>query len=332
MKNALVICTFMRPHAVQQILNSIKNQTVLPDQVVIVDGSFDCKTKNLISMLQLNFKVDYFLVNKDSRGLTKQRNYGVSKVNCNIDIISFLDDDIILEPNYFEEIINTFANFSDAIGVGGIDLKENCYFKKELNVKYSKFKYFEVDGWLCTESSRNLARKFFGLMPQSQPYIIPSYSHGRSGLPPNGKTYRVEHFMGGIAAYKKNVFDNISFSTYFEGYGLYEDFDFCVRSLKYGGLYVNTNAQVWHYHEPSGRPNAYKYGKMVIRNGWYVWKQRYPKSTTTALFKWYSTALLLAFIRLLNTIKGPFRRDAINEFLGRCVGLFSLWYNRPKLQ
>jgi hypothetical protein len=35
---------------------------------------------------------------------------------------------------------------------------------------------------------------------------------------------------------------------------------------------LNTAAQLHHYHDVQGRPNQYQYGKMVVRNGWYVWR------------------------------------------------------------
>jgi GT2 family glycosyltransferase len=181
------------------------------------------------------------------------------------------------------------------------------------------------------ESFRNRARKLFGLMPNLQPDMIPNYSHGRSGFPPNGNTYKVEHFMGGIAAYRKKIFDLITFSPYFEGYGLYEDFDFCVRAMNFGELYVNTNARVWHYHEPNGRPNTYKYGKMVIRNGWYVWKLRYPRNSASAIVKWHATSFLLTVIRFSNFVTGPRRVDSLKEFFGRTLGWFSLWINPPRI-
>ena len=76
--------------------------------------------------------------------------------------------------------------------------------------------------------------------------------------------------------FRKIVFDSIWFSPYFEGYGLYEDADFTLRLSKIGKLYVNTNAQLGHFHDESGRPNKYQYGKMVVRNGWYVWRVKYP--------------------------------------------------------
>lgn len=332
MKNALIICTYMRPHSLQKLLKSIMSQSKRPEQIIIVDGSTNQETKDLLFSHNIGLKVDYFLVEKEHRGLTKQRNYGVSMIGPEIEIVSFLDDDVVLERNYFEEILSTFSVFPNSIGVGGIDLKENTFFKVQLGVKYSRFSYYKLDGWVCKESLRNKARKIFGLMPKIQPDLIPEYSHGRSGFPPNGKVYRVEHLIGMSMSFRKKVFENLSFSKYFEGYGLYEDFDFCVRALKFGELYVNTSAQVWHYHEPSGRPDTYKYGKMVIRNGWYVWKQRFPTNSIDAKLKWHATAFLLALIRLVNSITGPNRLDSFKEFIGRVAGWFSLWFNKPKLQ
>ncbi|PSL03958.1 glycosyltransferase family 2 protein [Cecembia rubra] len=332
MKISLIICTYMRPQAVVKLLKSVDNQTYIPNEILIIDGSTDDATEMAIKEEDFRFNVSYFLVDSSHRGLTRQRNFGVSKVSSDADFIAFLDDDLVLEPNYFEEVEKTFIQYPNAVGVGGIDLKDNSYKPLDAAKSYPRFEYYILDGWVKKEPLRYKARKFFGLMPELQPDLIPDYSHGRSGFPLNGKVYEVEHFMGGIATYKKNIFDKISFSSYFEGYGLYEDFDFCVRALSYGKLYVNTNAQVWHYHEPGGRPNKYKYGKMVVRNGWYVWKQRFPQNSLKARFKWHATDFLLAQIRLLNVITGPDRKGAFQEYLGRTIGWFSLWFDPPKIQ
>jgi GT2 family glycosyltransferase len=332
MNITLIICTFQRPEATCKLLESILNQVVIPQEILIVDASTNDATKKAIHEKNYKLPLKYILAEKEQRGLTRQRNLGVSLVSPEAELIAFLDDDLVLEPDYFEQIIKTFSSYPDAIGVGGLDLKENRYFIQENQKKYNSFNFYSLDGWVSKESMRYKVRKLFGLMTNLQPDIIPNYSHGRSGFPPNGKTYEVEHFMGGIATYKKSIFSKIQFSKYFEGYGLYEDFDFCVRSLLYGKLYVNTNAKVWHYHEAGGRPNKMKYGIMVIRNGWYVWKQRFPENSLNAKVKWHATAFLLAQIRLLNVITGPDRNGALNEYLGRMFGWFSLWSNPPRLQ
>ena len=203
----------------------------------------------------------YCKVNENDRGLTKQRNFGIQKVSDESKIVCVLDDDIILEPTYFENLIKTYSLKPDALAVGGYISNEIIWKKEELPKSHNHF-YF--DGWQRTEPSRFKIRRLFGLLPDVAPGFMPSFSHGRSisFLPPSRKIYRVEQIMGGVSSYKKEVFLTHKFSTYFKGYGLYEDADFSLRLAKTGNLYINTNAQLAHYHEDSGRPDNYKYGKM----------------------------------------------------------------------
>jgi len=332
MNISLIVCTYKRPKSILTLLKSVFEQSVLPFEILIIDGSPDNDTDLVLAEYKSVSSLKYFQVGAETRGLIKQRNFGISKIDPVSDVVAFLDDDLILKNDYFAELALTFQLNPGAIGVGGIDMLENRFFRKVENERYSQFSYYELDGWVVKDSIRFKVRKLFGLLTDLQPDIIPSYSHGRSGFPPNGRTYCVEHLIGMSMAFRKSLFEEITFSSYFEGYGLYEDFDFSVRALKYGDLYVNTNAHVWHYHDPNGRPNTYRYGKMVIRNGWYVWKQRFPKNSSSAIFKWHATAFLLALIRLLNSFTGPNRLDAFKEFIGRLAGWFSLWFNKPTLQ
>ena len=138
--------------------------------------------------------------------------------------------------------------------------------------------------------------------------------------------------IGMSFSFKRDLFDNIKFSSYFEGYGLYEDADFSIRAQKYGKLVVHTGATLDHLHDHSGRPNTYKYGKMVLRNGWYVWRLKYPHPSLKAKSKFYLIHILLMSIRLLNVIDKPKKRDAFRDFLGRLAGFFSLIWNKPQIQ
>ncbi len=94
-------------------------------------------------------------------------------------------------------------------------------------------------------------------------------------------------------------------------------------------LYVNTGAQLYHYHQESGRPNKFKYGKMVVRNGWYVWRVKHPNPAIMARIKWNLTAILLTKIRLLNVFNTNKRLEAFSEGLGRIVGWFSIVFKKP---
>lgn len=320
----------MRPKPLIELLNSVKLQTLYPNEILIIDGSTNIETEQILSINSFK-NLKYLRVKDNERGLTKQRNFGIHKVSKESEIICFLDDDTVLENDYFKQLLNTYKKYPNALGVGGYITNEVTWQKVE---KKTSNKHFFYDGFERNEPLRFRVRRFFGLQPNTAPCILPKFSHGRSVsfLPPSGKIYQVEQFMGGVSSFKKEVFDTIHFSTYFEGYGLYEDADFTLRLSNLGELYVNTSARLSHYHDASGRPNKFKYGKMVVRNGWYVWRVKYPKPKIKSIFKWHLTSLLLTKMRLLNVINTPKKREALTESLGRITGWLSLLVNKPKVE
>jgi GT2 family glycosyltransferase len=329
MKFSLIVCTFMRAKPLLRLLKSVDNQTVYPDEILIIDGSLDNETKNVLSENEFK-KLQYFLVSNENRGLTKQRNFGIDRVASDSEVVCFLDDDTILENNYFEELLNTYKHYPDAVGAGGYIANEINWQKAEDNYKPS-IKEFYFDGWVRKDGSRFVMRKKLNLDSDCLPGFLPAFSHGRSisFLPPSDKIYQVEQLMGGVSSFKKSVFDKFSFSTYFEGYGLYEDADFSIRVAKSGKLFINTAAKLDHFHEESGRPNKYKYGKMVVRNGWYVWRVKNSNPKFIDCFKWNLITILLILIRFSNAIGGNDKIEATKEALGRTIGFWSLIFNKP---
>jgi GT2 family glycosyltransferase len=248
-----------------------------------------------------------------------------------MEIVCFLDDDTVLDNDYFEQIVKTYQIYPEALGVGGYIINESeCEF-----VGYNyvpKIEEYFFDGWKRMDGSRFVLRKRLGLDSDCPPGFSSLFSHGRSVgfLPPNGKIYEVEMLMGGVSSFRKKVFETLQFSTYFEGYGLYEDADFTLRVAKTGKLYLNTSAKLNHYHDASGRPNQYQYGKMVVRNGWYVWRTKNPKPLLDSKWRWHSITILLTIIRYSNALTSTKKREAFTEALGRTVGWWSLWWSKPK--
>lgn len=325
----LIICTYKRSQPLLKLLLSVKHQTLYPNGILIVDGSPDDFTKEMLT--QNSFEnLKYFKVDETDRGLTKQRNYGIARVEEASEVVCFLDDDTILEPNYFEEIIKTYSLFPEVLGVGGYITNETNWTKTTSDYQ-AKVNEFFYDGWKRKDGSRFVWRKKLGLDSNRPPGCLPEFSHGRSigFLPPSGKIYEVEQLMGGVSSFRKSVFKEFQFSTYFEGYGLYEDADFTLRLSKVGKLYINTNAQLGHYHDASGRPNKYDYGKMVVRNGYYVWRVKYPNPSFKAKIKWHLITLLLTAIRFTNFATTSKRKEALTETLGRISGWFTLFFNPP---
>lgn len=322
----------MRPESLQNLMQSIQNQIVYPDEILIVDGSTNEQTKDLVDLNHYK-NVKYFLVADENRGLTRQRNFGISKVNNKTKVVCFLDDDTVLEPDYFAEVIKTFELDNDVAGVGGVAINEYKWKLQESNFLYNKKKYYLFEGYVYKEGLRNVVRNYLGLESNLGPGRMPNYSHGRTcGFPMTGKTYEVDLLIGMSMAFRKTVFQNIEFSKFFEGYGLYEDADFSLRALQFGKNVINTNAKLSHYHAASGRPNQYKYGKMVVRNGWYVWRVKNPNPKFIDRFKWNMISILLTIIRFTNILTEKKKKEAFTESLGRFVGLLSLQFNKTEIK
>ena len=331
MKFTLIICTYMRPEALKSLLETVHFQSLYPDEIIIVDGSTNDATAKMLEEYEVS-GLEYYKVDEIDRGLTKQRNYGIERVGENIDVICFLDDDILLEHNYFEKLIATYDAYPEALAVGGYITNEVQWSPVEKRGD-NKTKKFVYDGWERKEGSRFVLRNKLGLLDKTAPGYMPEFSNGRSVsyLPPSNKIYSVEQIMGGVSSYRKEIFNYMSFSTYFEGYGLYEDADFSLRLAKKGKLFVNTAARLEHHHAASGRPNKFKYGKMVIRNGWYVWRVKYENPAVVARFKWNAIALVLIVLRFVNVVSTNKRKEAFTEAMGRVAGWLSLIFNKPKV-
>ena len=218
-KFSIIICTYMRQQPLLNLLQSVGEQSLYPNQIIIVDGSTNLKTKDLFTKNRFK-NLEYYLVEENDRGLSKQRNFGIKKVSESINIVCFLDDDIVLKDFYFENLIKTYNQYPDALGVGGYISNDSVWKPLEFrqNVKINQFSF---DGWVRKDGSRFVLRKKLGLDADRPPAHFPNFGHGRSVsfLPPSGKIYEVEQFMGGVASYPMSVLDSYKFSTYFEGYG-----------------------------------------------------------------------------------------------------------------
>lgn len=332
MKISLIICTYMRPKSIERLVSSIKEQLVLPNEILIIDGSLNFETEKIVDSLALQ-ELKYFKVDASHRGLTKQRNFGLAKADFTAEIICFLDDDTLLKKDYFKEIINAFNFDEKIVGVGSVAINENRWKPIEEGKKYNKLFYYQIDNYTIKEGLRNVIRNVLCLNSNLKPGKMPSFSHSRTfNYPLNNKIYEVDLLIGMGFSFRKKVFNNIKFSTYFEGYGLYEDADFSIRALKYGKNVISTKCQLYHYHDEAGRPNKFKYGKMVVINGWYVWRLKNKKVSLLSRIKWNLITLLLIFFRFTNVITSNKRKEALTESLGRLSGFIELIFNKPTIE
>ncbi len=111
-KIAFVVPTMDRKEDICFMLKSIERQTVLPNQIIIVDGGYNPIPDIVNEFSKLN--IDYIRVFPPS--LARQKNEGVKIINDNITLVGFLDDDLELCPDAIEKMIAFWDNAPSTYG------------------------------------------------------------------------------------------------------------------------------------------------------------------------------------------------------------------------
>ena len=113
---SVIICTKNRPLDFSITLDSICKQNYLPYYIIVVDDSDDMETRQIIDEFS---DIIYYHPRVPSSGLSAARNAGLEYVPTNTELVLFLDDDVTLDPNYLEELKNTFESHPEISGAGG---------------------------------------------------------------------------------------------------------------------------------------------------------------------------------------------------------------------
>ena len=223
LKLSVVLPTINRPDDLVRAVTSILKQNELPYELIIVDQSIDSKShnniKDLFSKLNINTKLIY-IHDSSINGLMSAKNHGVKKSNG--EIISFLEDDVVLDKNYIKNTINLFDKNEHILGCCGI----------VSNIRRSFF--YEV---MFTFFHRGL---FFDKRVDAVKYMD---SEGC------GVLIRSSHLSGGASSYRREVFKSIEYDLH-TNFFYCEDIDFSIRASDFFGkdsFVIATNIFLAHY-------------------------------------------------------------------------------------
>lgn len=114
----LIVCTRNRPTELARVLASVADQTTVPKTVLVVDSSDAGDSESVVTTRRAVWPVgstlDYL---HSGPGLPHQRNVGIDATSRSI--VCFLDDDVVLEADYFLAIGAAFAT-DERREVGGV--------------------------------------------------------------------------------------------------------------------------------------------------------------------------------------------------------------------
>ncbi|RYX84332.1 glycosyltransferase [bacterium] len=114
---SVIVVTLNRPDCVRQCLLHLQKQTVAPLEVIVVDGSKDKRTSDIVAQ----FEDVQYIENPLGYGhMTHGRNLGLLAAHGQI--LAFLDDDSYAHPTWLEKIVEPYSD-AKVGAVGGRALR-----------------------------------------------------------------------------------------------------------------------------------------------------------------------------------------------------------------
>lgn len=106
-----VIIPIIQDVFIRELLNNIKNNTIQPVQIIIVDNS----NKNIIfNTRKMHSGISIFKPNIPL-GVNASWNYGIHElISKGVDLVSVLNDDLLIEKYFFEKLIRLATLNKDA--------------------------------------------------------------------------------------------------------------------------------------------------------------------------------------------------------------------------
>jgi len=203
-KFTVVVCTYKREKLLKRCLIKILNNNFKPSKIVIIDQNIDKKSLNLSRQIFKKYKFNQFNIVKNVKkiGLTKSKNISLNYIKTKY--VVFLDDDILINKNFFENLINLIFK-KKAHGVCGVITN----FKKN---KIKNFFYYLTN---------------YGAYKDHRYY----FQNYKDYLQKKIYYKKIKSLPGGITCFDTNIFNKIKFDEKYITHN-YEDVDFSIRLKK----------------------------------------------------------------------------------------------------
>jgi len=269
MKISVIIATMNRPDDLHKVLESVAKQSLLPDEVLVIDQSVDDRTRRLVEEIKAGYsnfsnRLKYFF--QEEKSLVKARNRGLSLATG--EKISFLDDDSELFPDYYERVQAYFEAHLEVGALSGNTLPKEKFEGLGWSLRQGLMRFFLLSDW-----SGHMTPSGFG-HPIYEKEIDRVISVGL--LPGCNMNFRAKCIEGE------------KFDEWFTGYGFREDVDFCYRISKKTQIRMIPDAKLYHHYSTGNRLDVERLKRMEMRNNYYIFKKHKYRNFFSNLIFCYS--------------------------------------------
>lgn len=248
---SVIMATRSRPLFVERTLKSIFDQSHIPAQVIVVDGSSDRQTEDVVIRLNKFLPVWVEWEKAEHLGAAVQRVQGLKLAKHAI--IWFVDDDIVLDP---ECTIRLWSCFSMKSNVGAVSamLTNQCYTKPGL---FTMALLLIMHGKWEKSYAGKLIGPAWNLLPEDD-VKLPDY-------------VACDWLNTTCTMYFQEALPQPVFDSFFKDYSMMEDVALSATIAKKYDLFNARTARVFHDSQPGiHKDNIFRLSRMALVNRYWV--------------------------------------------------------------
>jgi GT2 family glycosyltransferase len=294
---SVIVPTIGRPEPLRRLLESLRDQTVRVHEVLIADGSDND------AVAALTGEASWSAAGLSLRRIAVQppnavRQRCVAIAEATGDLLLFLDDDVVLEPDCVERMIDVLRARPTVVAV---------------------LATFRNQAWpMPTRAWRFYLRRIAGLGENGwQGRVVgPLLRFGYEPL--SEQLMPMEWVTTGQTMVRRSAYDAAGgFSDFFlHRCTMNEDVDLGIKLAKVGAIVLNPAARLAHFHAPGGRVSAAVAAEDDLYNRYLIMRRTQGRSAVSA----FGSVLTFVAIETVSNFAGSALRMRPNGLWSRTVG------------
>ena len=272
----IIIPTKNREKDILEAIKSSIKQEYKPSEIIIIDQSDNDKLRFSLDKFALhNPDIDFkYLYRPDINGLTAAKNVAIELTKS--DILTFIDDDIVLDKHFIRIIYDIYNRLPEIDGVGGVAIipsHKGSFLRRKVAIIFQLGPFRDIRALIQAGYFRNKE-------------IVPTWL-----------------LSGGLSSLRRKVFESVLFNDELKGASPIEDMDFYLRSKGKFNFVMAVNAKALHNVSSVNRVSLRNLYKVKLKGFLYIYREYIKKSPLNILaFVWKIFGLILdAFIISVTT-------------------------------
>lgn len=304
--------TYRRPAEIAGLLQNLRSQTVPPSECIIVDGApeEEKETERVVRSMQpdLPFRCTYV---RHGGGTAIQRNVALDLACCTF--FAFIDDDIRLDPDYFQRIMEVYERDAERVIGGVAGYIRNQHLDPEKSPRWRWYRRL---------------RLFQTYEPGRYDYAT-GYPINRYLQAPHNGIREIDFMGANCGVWRSEVFaGGLRFDRFFSDYGVMEDAHLALRARRKWKLLECGRARCVHLRASGGRATARKLAWKTAVNYRYVFMDIAPQRTLAQEFRFWRVQFFDLFRMAVHAARSG-NRDDWQGVIGKACGIVSAWRLKP---